>query len=192
MRAVLDGIYRASGALAASCVVAIAVAVLLQVGANVIDWAIGLVRGAPVGLVIPSYSEFTGFFLIGASFLALAATLRLGGHIRVSLLVRSLKGRARKAAELWCCIAGATLAIFFAAYAFEFTSESFRYNDLSPGIVAVPLWIPQGSMVLGLVVLAVALLDEAWTVAKGGTPGYAIGDDVEGPASPAKTPGIGE
>jgi hypothetical protein len=33
------------------------------------------------------------------------------------------------------------------------------YNDVSPGIVAVPIWIPQMSMPLGLIVFTIALAD---------------------------------
>ena len=33
------------------------------------------------------------------------------------------------------------------------------YNDVSPGIVAVPIWIPQLSMPLGLIVFTIALAD---------------------------------
>ena len=79
MRRLLDLIYRASGAVAALFLVAICVVVLLQVGANLIDALIKLFGGEPLGLVIPSYAEFAGFFLAGSSFFALAYTLRSAG-----------------------------------------------------------------------------------------------------------------
>jgi TRAP-type C4-dicarboxylate transport system permease small subunit len=37
--------------------------------------------------------------------------------------------------------------------------ESWHYGDMSTGIVAIPLWIPQLSMVGGLGLLTVALVD---------------------------------
>ena len=68
-----------------------------------IDSAARLITGEPVGLVVPSYSEFTGFFLVAASFLALANSLRHGSHIRVTLLIRGLPSGPRRLIEIWCC-----------------------------------------------------------------------------------------
>ena len=90
MRRVLDSLYSLSGAAAAAFLLAICGIVLLQVGANMIDSAATLVIGEPIGLVVPSYSEFTGFFLVAASFLAMANALRSGSHIRVTLIILSL------------------------------------------------------------------------------------------------------
>ena len=182
MRALLDGLYRLSGALAAFFLVAIAVVVLLQVGANLIDALIKAFGGEPIGLVIPSYAEFAGFFLAASSFLALAYTLRAGGHIRVELLLQRLGSGARRVAEVWCVAAGAAIAAYFTWYASGLVLESIQYGDVSPGIVPVPLWIPQSAMALGLAVLAIALLDELVHVLRGGAPSYA----EAAPSSPAE------
>ncbi len=181
MRAILDGLYRGSGILAAVFLVAICGAVLLQVGANVIDWVIARIAGQPLGLMIPSYAEFTGFFLSASSFLALAYTLGHGGHIRVSLVISRIKGRARRGVELTICLLGILLSGYFAYYAVDLTYDSWRFNDLSSGIVPAPLWLPQGAMAVGLLVLTVALIDEAVRVLKGGMPLYVAGDDAEIP-----------
>lgn len=190
MRILLDGFYRGCGVLAAVFLVAIAVAVLLQVGANLLDWALALVTGRPLGLMVPSYAEFTGFFLSASSFLALAYTLGHGGHIRVSLVVSRLKGRARRGAELAVCLLGTILSGYFTYYAVDLTYDSWRFNDLSSGIVPAPLWIPQGSMAIGLLALTAALAEEAVRVLKGDMPLYVAGDDAEIPKEAAK-PGDG-
>lgn len=187
MRILLDGFYRGCGALAAVFLVAIAVAVLLQVGANLLDWALALVTGRPLGLMVPSYAEFTGFFLSASSFLALAYTLGHGGHIRVSLVVSRLKGRARRGAELAVCLLGTILSGYFTYYAVDLTYDSWRFNDLSSGIVPAPLWIPQGSMAIGLLALTAALAEEAVRVLKGDMPLYVAGDDAEIPKEAAKS-----
>ena len=44
----------------------------------------------PVGIAITSLSELGGFLFVGAAFLALAGTLRAGGHVRVTLLIHSV------------------------------------------------------------------------------------------------------
>ena len=159
MRVLLDKLYALSGGVAAAFLLAICIAVMLQVGANMIDSAARLITGEPVGLVVPSYSEFTGFFLVAASFLALANSLRHGAHIRVTLLIRGLPSGPRRLIEIWCCTIALAFAAFFAWHSVALVWDSYVYNDVSPGIVAVPIWIPQMSMPLGLIVFTIALAD---------------------------------
>ncbi len=180
MRTFLDWLYRASGALAAAFLVAIAVVVLLQVGANTIDAVIKLFGGEPRGLVIPSYAEFAGFFLAATSFLALASTLRAGGHIRVMLVLSRLPGPPQRAAEFWCVAVSGAVSAYFAWFTWKLAAESIEFNDLSPGIVPVPLWIPQAAMALGLTILAVAFADELASLARGRAASY---HETEGKAS---------
>lgn len=172
MRVLLDVVYRASGALAAALLAAICVIVLLQVGANLIDKMAAWAGATPPGLLIPSYSEFAGFFLAAASFLALAYALRAGDHIRVSLVIHHLPPKARRASELWCTGAAGLLTGYFAWHTLRLIGESWRFNDLSPGIVPVPLWIPQTPVALGLVILTVALADDFVRILRGGSPAY--------------------
>ena len=179
MRRALDSLYRLSGAAAAVFILAICVIVLLQVGANIVDSAATLAIGEPIGLAVPSYSEFTGYFLVAASFLALANALRSGSHIRVSLVIRGLPRGPRRLIELWCCAAGAVFSAYFAWYAVDMVMDSYRFNDISPGIIAVPIWIPQSTMAVGLVILFIALVDEFVTLLRGGTPQYQKGDHGE-------------
>lgn len=176
MRRVLDGLYRASGALAAIFLVLIAVAVLLQVGANLIDAVMKAATGTPIGLVVPSYAEFTGFFLAASSFLALPYALKAGAHIRVGLAISRLPSGPRRLMEVWSCLSGAALSGYFAVYTVRLVLESLEFDDRAPGMVPVPLWLPQAAMALGLVVLTVALLDELVTVLFGRTPSYEGGD----------------
>ncbi|MFQ5774222.1 MAG: TRAP transporter small permease [Kiloniellaceae bacterium] len=172
MRKSLDLLYQGSGALAALFLVAICGVVLLQVGANLIDKVVGWAGGEPPGLLVPSYAEFTGFFLAASSFLALAYTLRAGGHIRVSLFIQNLSGRRRRGMELWCLLMAGLLCGYFTVFLIRLVLESLEFGDLSPGMVPVPLWIPQTAMALGLIVLTIALIDEFVRVLRGGRPSY--------------------
>lgn len=176
MRRALDRLYRWSGALAAAFLLAICGIVLLQVGANIVDSAATVATGEPLGLMVPSYAEFTGYFLVAASFLALANALRAGSHIRVSLLIRGLGRGPRRLVELWCTAAGAALSAYFTWFAIDMVFDSYRYNDVSPGIIAIPIWIPQSAMAVGLAILVIALLDEFVTLLRGGAPQYEKGD----------------
>ncbi len=173
MRRWLDTLYKASGWLGASCIAMICLLVISQVLLNLLDRLSTLLTGSAIGLTIPSYADFTGFLLAAASFLSLAYTLREGAHIRVVLLVSRLPKKIRRLAEIWCIIFGLAVSLYFTWYTAMLTYESYSYNDLSSGMIAVPIWIPQTAMLFGLVVLSVALFDELVSVCRGNTPSYA-------------------
>jgi len=158
-RQAFDRLYLMSGLLAATFLVMIFLLVLSQVSLNAIDRISGLLTGSAIGLTIPSYADFTGFFLAAASFLALAYTLRQGEHIRVTLFLSRFSDRVRRWFEVWCLVATSALTLYFSWYTLLLVRESYSYHDLSSGMIAVPIWIPQLAMFLGLLILAIALLD---------------------------------
>ncbi len=160
MRRFLDGLYQGGGWAAALFILSICVLVMAQVGLNLVDKIASNFFGGAIGLTIPSYADFTGFFLAAASFLALAHTLRQGGHIRVSLVVQNLPVRWHRGVEIWCVTLAGAVSLYFTYYTALLTLDSYVYNDLSPGMVAVPIWMPQSAMLLGLVILSIALIDE--------------------------------
>ncbi len=172
MRRALDALYSLGGWLAAFFILAIAAIVLLQVGANLIGAVSAAITGEAIGLVIPSYADFAGYFLAASSFLALAYTLRSGGHIRVNLFLRRLSETRRRWIELWCAAVAAAVSGYFCWYAFLLTLESIKFGDVSPGMIAVPLWIPQAAISVGLLVLTLALVDESVAIASGKRPSY--------------------
>lgn len=160
MRRVLDFIYRVSGGLAAFFILAIVGLVFLQVCLNLADKiAVGM-TGTGIGLTIPSYADFTGFFLAAASFLALAYTLRAGGHIRVTLLTGRLPAGAQRIVETVVVAIALVMSAYASWYVILLVHESFEFGDHSSGMVSVPLWLPQLPVALGLVVLTLALADE--------------------------------
>ncbi|MFQ5973444.1 MAG: TRAP transporter small permease [Alphaproteobacteria bacterium] len=180
MRRALDLLYRGSGILAAILLAAIGLVVLLQVGANLIDEIASWITGEPIGLVVPSYAEFAGFFLAASSFLALAYTLRAGGHIRVSLVIQNVVGTGRRLVELWCLAAAASLSGYFSFFTIGLVLDSYAFGDLSFGMVPVPLWIPQTLVALGLVIFTIALIDEFFQVLRGEQPSYEGTEAAEG------------
>lgn len=172
MRTILDKLYYLCGWISACFIAAIVILVSAQVILNIIDRLSALFTGTAIGLSIPSYSEFTGFFLASASFFALAFTLREGGHIRVTLFIQNTSPRVRRLIEFWCVGLATAISIYFSWYMGLLVLESFQYNDLSSGIVPVPIWIPQSGMLVGLVVLSIALIDELIGLLRGSDPSY--------------------
>ncbi len=172
MRSFLDWLYRMSGWISAGFIAAICALVFAQVILNAVDRASTLLTGSAIGLSIPSYADFTGFFLAAASFFALAFTLREGGHIRVTLFIQNTSPRLRRVLEFWCIGLAAAVSIYFTWYMGLLVRDSFNFNDLSSGMIAVPLWIPQAGMLAGLVVLSIALADDFFSLWRGADPSY--------------------
>lgn len=180
MRRFLDGLYAAAEWLAMAALCAIALLVFAQVLGRVLDTALALFGLPPYGFLVPSLAEIAGFLLVGASFLALAGSLRGGVQIRVTLAIGHLPPRARRASEIAVLSLAAALADFFFYYAVLLAIDSYRFNEVSYGIVATPLWIPQAAMAGGIGVFAIALLDDLATAVRGGRPSYLAAAEAAG------------
>ncbi len=155
MRRILDTAYKTAGGIAALSILGICLLVSAQVMLNIL----ARIGGPAWSFTIPSYADFAGFFLASASFMAMAYTLRAGNHIRVNLLAQNLPEKPRWILELFALSLGSAMASYATYYAGSLLAESYHYGDMSTGIVAVPLWIPQLAMVAGLGLLAIAFLD---------------------------------
>lgn len=128
--------------------------------------------GREVGINIPSGDDFAAWSMAAMSFLGLAHTLKSGEMIRVGLLIDRFSGRTRWFFEMFSLIIGIGFISYFAWYAVRLTYDSYRLNDMSQGVVAIPLWIPQLALCGGLILLAIALIDEFVHVAAGNKPRY--------------------
>jgi TRAP-type C4-dicarboxylate transport system permease small subunit len=148
MRRWLDRLYDGAAALAALCMIGLLAMVLLSI------------LGRQLHFHVPGTDAYAGYLMAGAGFLALAHTLKRGEHIRVTLLLTALRGRARRALELWALAAASALALLAAFYSARLAWVSYKLNDISTGNDATPLWMPQLAMVAGTAILAVAFVDE--------------------------------
>ena len=128
--------------------------------------------GREFRLNIPAGDDFAAWSMAAMAFLGLAHTLKSGEMIRVGLLLDRLEGRARRAAELFSIALGLLFVSYFAWNAIRLTYDSYKFNDLAQGVVAMPLWIPQLGYTSGLIILAIALADELVRVLSGALPSY--------------------
>lgn len=163
MSRALERVYDAAGAVAALAILFICAVVSAQIGLNIL----ARLAGPGWSWTIPSYADFAGYALASASFLALAHTLRRGAHIRVALLTDRLAARPRRALAVLVVGLAACLAAYATWYMALLIGESWRYGDTSSGMVAVPLWIPQAPVAVGLGLLTVALVHTLVEVARG-------------------------
>ena len=148
MRKLLDALYDGAAWLAALCMVGLLAMVLLGIVSRLLHFH------------VPGTDAYAGYLMAGCGFLALAHTLKRGEHIRVTLLLSSLKGGARRGLEIWALAAAVALSALFAGYSTRLAWQSRQFNDVSTGNDATPLWIPQIAMALGSLILLIAFIDE--------------------------------
>lgn len=146
IRKLLDQMYWGASFLAAVCLVAILLVILLEM---ISRW---------MSIPFPGATEYAGYLMATASFLAFAHALNRGAHIRVSLLLHALRGR-RRVAEIWCFAIGSSAACFLAYNACRLVYFSYLLHDFSQGQDETPMWIPQIPFALGAVLLAIAFID---------------------------------
>ena len=173
MRQTLDRLYSGALILAAAAFAAIAALVLVQIIGRLIDRGARALGAVPPGITVPSLAEIGGFLFLSAVFLGLAGTFARGGHVRVSLLTGALPPTIARPLEALVLIIAAGLCAFATWSSWLQAWDSWVYDSVSFGMVRVPLWLPQGGMTLGLVLLCIALIDSLVTVIRGGTPHYA-------------------
>ncbi|MFW5641783.1 MAG: TRAP transporter small permease [Roseicyclus sp.] len=172
MRRMLDLIYSAALVASAAALVAIAGLVAFQVAGRILDRAILWAGGEALGLAVPSLAEIGGFLFVAAVFLALPATLRQGGHVRVTMLANALPGGLARVLTLLVLAGALALALFAAWHSWLQALDSRQFNSVSFGMIPIPLWLPQGAMTLGLGIFALALLDELVTALGGREPAF--------------------
>ena len=148
MRKLLDGLYSTAAWLAGLAMIGILVMVLLTILSRL------------VGFSAPGTDAYAGYAMAGAGFMALASTFKKGEHIRVTLLLGALKGTPLKVMEVLALSIATLLSGFLAFYSVRLTWQSWDIEDISVGIDATPMWIPQIFMALGTVIFFIALLDD--------------------------------
>ncbi|GAA3551574.1 TRAP transporter small permease [Zobellella aerophila] len=157
----LNPIYKLGAYGSVLCLCLICGLITLQVVGRLIDKLLLSLGHDSLGLEIPGLSEASGFLLVGVSFLGLAYTFVNGGHIRVTLLIGRLGPKARAFVELGCLSIALALCSYLAWNSFWLVEDSLAFDEVSYGILRVPLWIPQAAMLSGIVLFCLSLL-EAW------------------------------
>lgn len=160
MRKFLDRLYLAGGALGAAFIALIAVLMIAQ----------SILREFHVNT--GAVNDVVAWFCAAAAFFAMAHSFKHGDFVRVTLLLEKASVRTRRAMELSSLFIG-TVAVAYLTYsACLFTYESWEFNDISQGLLPMPMWIPQLSFALGAILLLVAVVDEFIIVLRGGVPTF--------------------
>lgn len=160
LRKSLDGLYLLAGWLAGLFLIAILVLMM------------ALSIGREIGINVKSGDDLTAWCMASMAFLGLAHTFKSGEMIRVGLLTDKLTGKAKYVAELFSLVMAAVITGYFAWQVVLMTYTSWLIDDMSTGVLVIPLWIPQTGFAAGLVILFIAVVDELVHVLGGNKPRY--------------------
>ena len=156
----LDRLFTWSGYLAGIFLVTIAVLVVAQIVARLMNTQ------------IPSADEFAGYSLAASSFLGLAYSFRSGSHIRVTLLTMRLSSKAQLVMLLLVLAYAVVMVAIWAYNSIGLVWESYTFKEMSTGIVKYPIWIPQMSMGIGVTLFCLAILEDLVNVIRDKEPNF--------------------
>ena len=133
--------------------------------------------GCEAGILIRGAEDIVAWLCAAAAFFALGHTFRHGELVRVGLWINQLGERGRRVAEIFAL--GLTCA--FVAYMLwavsRFVYESWQFHEVAQGLLRVPIWIPQLSLVLGVLIFFIAVVDELVLVLRKQKPTYQVAEE---------------
>jgi TRAP-type C4-dicarboxylate transport system permease small subunit len=162
MRKFLDLLYLVAGGIAALCVLAIGSLMIWQSVAREFGFRTGAVN------------DIVSWLCAAAAFLAMAHAFKHGDFVRVTLLIEKLNPRNRQRMELFSLFIAALAVGYLACWATLFTYESWEFKDMAGGLLAIPMWIPQLSFLVGAWLFFIAVIDEFFIVLSGKRPSYVV------------------
>ena len=134
--------------------------------------------GRTAGILFRGADDIVAWLCAASAFLALGHTFRHGELVRVGLLLHQLGPRARWAAELVALGLTAAFVAYMLWAAGRFVYESWQFREVAQGLIRVPIWIPQLSFVLGVLIFFVAVLDELVLVMQKKKPTYQVAEEA--------------
>lgn len=162
MRGFLRRLYKACAALGALSLIAVFAIMIAETALR------------KMGSYITGANDLIGWFCAASGFLALPWTFKTGELVRVGLFIDKASGAKRVAMEL-ACLGGAAVFSGFAAWATgRYMWKGATAGELTQGMIELPLWVPQLSLLIGLAVLFVAIVEEFVLVAQGREATYEI------------------
>ena len=166
MRRFLDRLYLGAGIAAATALAAIFVIMMAQS------------FGREAGIVLSGADDIVAWLCAACAFLALGHTFRHGELVRVGLWLHQLKPRARWIAEIVALSITALFVGYMLWAASRFVYESWAFKEVAQGLIRVPIWIPQLSFVVGVLIFFIAVLDELVLVLKKQKPSYQVAEEA--------------
>jgi TRAP-type C4-dicarboxylate transport system permease small subunit len=165
LRRFLDRLYDAAGAAAAVCLASIAAVMLAQAAMREFGY---LFRGA---------DDIVAWLCAACAFLALGHTFRRGELVRVGIVIDHLPPRVRRPVGIGALFIAVAFVAYMAYAVLLFVYQSWAFKEVAQGLIQIPIWIPQMSFVLGVLVLLVAVIDEFVVMLRGGRPAFEVAEE---------------
>ena len=142
----LNSFYRYSGYIASFFLILILVFIFTGIASRVF------------GFYIRGLTEYSGYSLATASFLALAYTFNENGHIRITLFLDKAEGGVLRFLSIWCLAISTFFSGFLAFYFIKMWIVSIQLGERSQGADEILLWIPQTGVAIGAIIFFVCIL----------------------------------
>ena len=142
----LNSFYRYSGYVASFFLILILVFIVTGIASRIF------------GFYIRGLTEYSGYSLATASFLALAYTFNENGHIRITLFLDKAEGGVLRFLSIWCLAITTLFSGFLAFYFIKMWIVSIQLGERSQGADEILLWIPQTGVALGAIIFFVCIL----------------------------------
>jgi len=101
--------------------------------------------------------EFVGYGVAAMTFLTLGYALEEGSLIRVQLVLTRSPAPVRRGLEILCASLTLALSLFLIGYFWKSVSRNWSRGAVSQSIAEVPLWLPEGLVLLGILLFALQL-----------------------------------
>src|SRR6267142_1821283 len=170
MRRFLDRLYDGAGVAAAIAMAGICVLMLAQA------------FGREAGILIRGAEDLVAWLCAACAFLALGHTFRNGDLVRVGVFLDHLPERTRWYAEI-AALGFTAIFTFYTLWACtRFVYDSYAFKEVAQGLIRAPIWIPQLSLVVGIAIFFVAVIDELVTVLGHQKPSYQRAEEARAAA----------
>lgn len=150
---------RVAGALGVAALLLMTVLILAEVFAR-----------NTLGTSIAISWDYAAYAMGAVFFLAAGDALRLEVHVRVTLLKEALPARAGRILDLVVAVVGFLLLVYVTYCLFDLAYSSYRRGAQSFSVVATPLVVPQGILVIGSAIFALQMFARILIVARGRAP----------------------
>ena len=104
--------------------------------------------------------ELMGYLMVALVMFGLGETVRRGDHINVDLLTARLGQRGKALARIWGLVAMIAVAAVLLERSWDMVAFSRMVDLLSDGYLAMPIWIPQSSLLVGFALMILASVNQ--------------------------------
>ncbi|RTE64785.1 TRAP transporter small permease [Amphritea opalescens] len=101
--------------------------------------------------------EMVGYGVAAMTFLTLGYAVHDDALIRVNIVASRLRGRAKRALETLCLAMTLAMSCYITWYMWIGVKRNWDRGAVSESIAEVPLWIPEGLVLLGIVLFSIQL-----------------------------------